>query len=62
MAQRYRTPPSHWLCPPDLPTRLDDPTERALWRLNLDLGIFLAGIQEDDRRRLMHELKLKHGF
>jgi hypothetical protein len=60
MAQRYRTPPSHWLVKE--PSRPADPTARALWALNLDLAIFLAGLEEDERRHLEWELKQTHGF
>ncbi len=60
MAQRYRTPPSHWL---SLPAELAaDPTAAALWRLNLDLGIFLSGLEDDERRRQEAELRRQHGF
>lgn len=61
MAQRYHQAPSYWLMErPSTDGR--DSTEEALYRLNLDLGVYLAGLTEDERIRLEFELRQRHGF
>jgi hypothetical protein len=39
-----------------------DPTEHALLRLNIDLGVFLTGVEDDERRRLEAEWRAKNRY
>jgi hypothetical protein len=64
MAQRYSQPPSRWLNPSTEDQALGEPacTTAVLWRLQVDLGVFLLGMEEDERQHLERDLKRKHGF
>jgi hypothetical protein len=54
-------PPSHWLLPTDA-TDDADPTGRALLALNLDVGVFLSALEQDEELRLRLALEKQHGF